>query len=231
MKRLAEEIWKESQKLILRHERYAKDLHDEIRRRMRRSNKILQKTVFRPASWSLAPGFNPYIVRSRSDSIAHSIRLKLRRRTYEPRCAVSYSVPKEDGSERKVSVFQVPDACISRLVFKSLLQKNRPRLSAYSFAYRADLTVHDAIQHIAGDIRGKDRVFVAEYDFSKYFDSIYHDHIWRILNDQRFLFTEVERLVMEAFLTIPMLEASVYTECADQKRHRGVPQGTSISLF
>jgi hypothetical protein len=155
----------------------------------------------------------------------------LRDRVYLPRNAVFYEVPKADGTMREVSVFQVADSAVSRLVFGNLLEKNRQRLSAYSFAYRSDLTVHDAIQHIAADIRDKPRIFVAEYDFSKYFDSIRHEHIWRTLRQQRFLVTEVEELVLRGFLEAPTLSRAAYRERGDERRTRGVPQGTSVSLF
>lgn len=231
MKQIDEAIRREARKLIVRYERYAKDLDDEFRRRNRRSGRNDRKQVLRPSYWSLADGFNPYLVRSRVQRIGFAVRSSLKRYTYVPRCAVSYSVPKSEGTLRKVSVFQIADAAISRLAFKSLLDKNRCRLSAYSFAYREDLTVHDAIQHIAGDIRDKKRVFVAEYDFSRYFDSIYHEHIWRILTDRQFLFTQVEKVIIDAFLSVPILDESQYVEIADVRRERGLPQGTSISLF
>jgi hypothetical protein len=140
-------------------------------------------------------------------------------------------VPKADGSNRTVSVFQVADAAVSRLIFRSLLEKNRQRLSAYSFAYRRDLTVHDAIQHIAADIVGRERIFIAEYDFAKYFQSILHEHIWRILQDQRFLVTDLEHRVLDAFLKVPTADIATYVESGGDSRIRGLPEGTSVSLF
>jgi hypothetical protein len=228
---LAMEIAKEAEKLIRRHERYAKDIVDEFKRRNRRTQRSAIPTVLRPEYWDLSPGFQPYLVRSRSQHIGRSVRLALRDRVYLPRNAVFYEVPKADGTMREVSVFQVADSAVSRLVFGNLLEKNRQRLSAYSFAYRSDLTVHDAIQHIAADIRDKPRIFVAEYDFSKYFDSIRHEHIWRTLRQQRFLVTEVEELVLRGFLEAPTLSRAAYRERGDERRTRGVPQGTSVSLF
>lgn len=231
MTRIAGAIIGEAEKIIVRHERYMRELHDEFVRRNRRSGRNDQKQILTPTYWSCATGFNPYLVRSRADRIGHSIKAALREKTYAPRCPVSYPVAKADGSQRDVSVFQVPDAAISRLFYKSLLEKNRSRLSAYSFAYREDLTVHDAIQHIAGDIKGKARVFIAEYDFSKYFDSILHDHIWNILRERGFLMTGVEERVIEAFLHVETVPLRSYTEASSGERKRGVPQGTSMSLF
>lgn len=176
---LADEILDEAQRLIRRHERYAQDLTDEFRRRNRRTGAADVPNILRPSYWDVDPGFNPYLVRARNERIGRSIRARLRGREYEPRNAVCFEVPKPDGTMREVSVFQVADSAVSRVVFNSLLRKNRQRLSAYSFAYRSDVTVHDAIQHIAADIRDKPRIFVAEYDFTRYFDSILHEHVWQ----------------------------------------------------
>lgn len=228
---LADEVHNEALKLIRRHERYAQDLSDEFKRRNRRTGDRSVPTVYRPGYWDVDAGFNPYLVRARSERIARSIRASLRSKTYIPRNAVSFSVPKADGTMRDVSVFQVADSAVSRVIFRGLLHKNRQRLSAYSFAYRRDLTVHDAIQHIAADIRDKPRIFVAEYDFTKYFDSILHEHIWRILRQQRFLLTDVESKVLQGFLETPTLSQTSYVASGSPRRTRGVPQGTSVSLF
>ncbi len=228
---LADEILDEAQRLIRRHERYAQELSDEFRRRNRRTGAADVPNVLRPSYWDVDPGFNPYLVRARNERIGRSIRARLRGREYEPRNAVCFEVPKPDGTMREVSVFQVADSAVSRVVFNSLLRKNRQRPSAYSFAYRSDLTVHDAIQHIAADIRDKPRIFVAEYDFTRYFDSILHEHVWRTLRQQRFLLTEVEKRVLQGFLETPTLKQNAYTPGGTARRERGVPQGTSVSLF
>lgn len=231
MTRIASVVRDEAEKIIARYERYMRDLHDEFVRRNRRSGRNDEKEILTPSYWRSASGFNPYLVRSRADRIGHSIKEALRKNSYAPRCPVSYAVDKGDGTKREVAVFQVPDAALSRLFYKSLLNKNRSRLSAYSFAYREDLTVHDAIQHIAGDIKGKDRVFIAEYDFSKYFDSILHEHIWSILRERGFLMTAVEARVIDAFLHVDTVPIDAYVEQSPKTRERGVPQGTSMSLF
>ena len=228
---VAQEIGVEAQRLIVRHEKYAKDLADEFERRNRRTGRSDEYVVLRPQYWAAANGFNPYLVRANHERIGRSIRTALRNLEYRPRNSIIYQVPKGENDFRKVAVFQVADSAVSRVVFHNLLQKNRQKLSAYSFAYRADLTVHDAIQHISSDIRGKPRIFVAEYDFSKYFESIRHEHIWQTLQQQRFLFTEVERHVMSAFLNCASLLGDDYVEFGSLSRDVGVPQGTSISLF
>ncbi len=225
-------ISEEAAKLIKRFEIYARDLADEqVRRRRRTTSPGPPLRVMRPAYWSSAPGFNPYLVRARQDRIAHSIQRSVRLRTYRPRNAVGYEIDKPDGSVRRVAVFQVADNAVSRRVFSSLLEKNRAKLSAHSYAYRDDITAHDAIQYIRTEFESRDRLFIAEYDFSAFFDTIDHDHIWRTIKDQHFLLTTAEEKVIASFLEAPTIPLSGYNERGGPMRERGVPQGTSISLF
>jgi hypothetical protein len=50
--------------------------------------------------------------------------------------------PRKDGGKRAVSVFQVSDNAISRLIYERLLDKNARHFSAHAYAYRKDLTIH-----------------------------------------------------------------------------------------
>ncbi|MXW42271.1 MAG: hypothetical protein F4138_03370 [Acidimicrobiia bacterium] len=86
------------------------------------------------------------------------------------------------------------------------------------------------MQYVRSEFKNRSRIFVAEYDFSKFFDTIDHDHIRRVLNDQ-FLLTEVERCTIEGFLRVAPSVGSPYNPNGDKVREKGVPQGTSISLF
>lgn len=222
----------EAFKLIRRHERYAQLLGEETARRRRRTTRYEPALeVLRPAYWDLAPAFNPYIVRSRADRISHAIRSKLADGVYQPLPPVSYRVPKKGGGDRSVAVFPVADNAVSRFYFKSLLQKNRPRLSSRSYAYREDLTAHDALQHIQAEFAPRQRLFIAEYDFSDFFSSIRHEYILTTLEEQRYLITRRESQVIEAFLNTPEAQAPENYSVSATRRGRGVPQGTSISLF
>ncbi len=184
-----------------------------------------------PDYWSADKGFDPYYVKSHKTGIAYAIDKALATGVYKPRPAAKYSVPKDDGSTREVSVFQVADNAVSNLTFSRLIEKNARHLSAHAYAYRRDLTVHDAVLHVCSDIQSKSRIFVAEFDFSKFFDSIAHEHIRRVLRDQRFFLTERENKVIDAFLRAPALDAHSYDHETTNERTKGIPQGTSISLF
>lgn len=224
-------IYEEAHKLVVRHQKYASNLAIGLRRKERRSGVLPPKTIRFPLYWAADEGFNPYHVQSHAKGIAFAIDKALTANEYQPRPAVEYQVPKKDGGIRTVAVFQVADNAISRLTFKRLMAKNAPHFSANSYAYRDDLGIHDAIVHLSSDLQGRSRTFIAEFDFRKFFDSISHEHIRRVLKDKRFFVTDRERRIIEAFLESPVLSLSSYDVNTAIRRPKGVPQGTSISLF
>ncbi len=232
MNHLERVVRDEAEKLIRRQELHARWVTDENVRRARRvvaAPPVLR--LRRPRYWKWAPGFDPYIVRARASSIAHSITASIRKGEYAPRTPAGYVVPKSDGGERVVSVFQVADNAVSSITFRSLMEKNKGKFSGRSYAYRSDLTAHDALQYLQTEFGRSRRLFVAEYDFSNYFESIDQDYIWRTLHDGKFLITPSERQIVSAFLVAPLPATAGYAERAGVSRDRGVPQGTSISLF
>ncbi len=230
---LDQRVQQTSTRLIVEHETYAKSVHDENDRRRRRSigiPEVLQ--VRRPETWDLDPGFNPYIVRSRHQRIAHAITESLRDRSYAPRHPAGFSVPKPSGGERIISTFQIADEVISNRLLRSLTRKNLPRMSARAYAYRPDLSPHDAISYVSTEFAREHRLFVAEYDFSKFFDTVDHDFLLETLDTMGITRTPLEQYVIERFLESPEPYLSPAQKLASKPaRKRGVPQGTSISLF
>jgi RNA-directed DNA polymerase len=225
-------IRNEAEKLIKRHEMYMSNLAAELRRKSVRSGLPTTKEIIKPIHWSIANGFNPYYVKKHAKAIAKSIERKLANREYSPHPAFQYEVPKAGGGIRKISLFQVADSALSHLTFKRLMAKNARHLSASAYAYRQDLSIHDAILHIASDLQRRNRVYLAEFDFAKYFESISHKHLLDMLNDRRFYVTLRERYIIERFLKTPICAAQEYIgpHLESPKTH-GIPLGTSISLF
>lgn len=229
--RLEREIGREAQRLIVRHENIARLIAEENRRRELRSTApVLVPRPTRPRHWGLAPGFNPYLARSRVERLAHAIRQQLQNRTYAPHPPAQFFVPKPSGGERPICIYQVADAAISKMLFEGVLKKNLPLLSARAYAYRKDVSAQDAIQYVKSEFRGRTRLFIAEYDFRSYFDNIDHEHVRQMLRDH-FLLTEVERSAIENFLVTGSCPPTGYLNEDGPKRDRGIPQGTSISLL
>jgi RNA-directed DNA polymerase len=229
--RIEQEILREARRLIVRHETKGRLLAEEHDRRTKRSTAAQPPLKLRrPSHWSVDPGFDPYLTRSRSERISHSVRASLAARAYRPRHPYSFEVAKPDGGTRTVCIYQVADSAVSKMIFEGVLKKNLPILSARAYAYRKDLSAQNAIQYLKSEFTGRSRLYVAEYDFRKYFDTISHDHIRRVL-EAYFLLTAVERHAIEGFLRVGPSSAASYEPIDGPERTEGIPQGTSISLF
>lgn len=209
-------IEKESEKLSLRHHAYHNAVALENKRKKNRQRGAILVQAEKPEHWNADKKFNPFYVGKNSRAIAKSIARKISERAYSPNPPEISSKPKKDGGFRDVSMYQIPDAAVSSFYYHRLINKNKHRFSSFSYAYRNDRNVHFAIQDIAIELSNYSRVFVAEFDFSKYFDSIDHDYLYDQFDKNGFLVSNEERFVIKAFLA---------------SRDRGIPQGTSISLF
>ncbi|VWD37369.1 putative reverse transcriptase-Group II intron [Burkholderia contaminans] len=215
-RQLVECITRECDKLILRHQNYHNNLHLEWLRNKRRIADAPPKIIKEPESWSLDRKFNPFYVKSKVKAIAKSISRKIEAGLYTPEAPHHKTIPKANGGTRELTIYQIPDAAVSRYFYERLLAKNRHRFSSFSYAYRNDRNVHFAIQDIAIDLSEDARTFIAEFDFSDFFGSINHNYLYNQFDANGFLISEQEKGVIRAFLST---------------REKGIPQGTSISLF
>ena len=222
----------ECEKHIERYFEYLKDLHEYGLRKTSREGIPFKKDIKPRPWWALAPSFNPFKVRVGRvlETYAHTLATKIRRKQYRPKPCVLYFITKEDGSRRPLNIFQLPDAAVSGLIFKSLLRKNATRFSAYSYAYREDKTPHHAVFDIFCEWSRLDRVYVAEYDFSKFFDKISHKYVLEVLDKEGFIMSPEERHVVQAFLKSKCAEKNCHPTGAVERKE-GIPQGTSVSLF
>lgn len=215
-KHLVAIIGEEAEKLTQRYHAYHNVLELEHIRKSKRMSNVLNKQVIKPEYWSVEKKFDPFYVHKRRRQIARSIAKKIKDGTYAPNPPQTMQIPKTSGGFRSVTIYQIPDAAVSRLIYQQLLKKNRHRFSSFSYAYRNDRNVHFAIQDIAIELSQTSRVFVAEFDFSKFFDSIDHDYLFAQFDKNGFLISDQEDKVIRSFL---------------RNRGVGIPQGTSISLF
>lgn len=216
-KKIASAIKSEAEKLIQRYHEYHNNIHAEFLRNKKRLGDLAPpKTIEKPNYWSFDPKFNPFYVKRKHKSIARSIARKIASRQYAPNKPFIKKVPKSGGGDRPVTIYQIPDAAISKLFFNRLLAKNRHRFSSFSYAYRNDRNVHFAIQDIAVDLKNNERIFIAEFDFSDFFGSISHDYLFDQFCENGFFISPEEKFIIRSFL---------------KNRNVGIPQGTSISLF
>ena len=209
-------IKEESEKLISRYHYYHNNLHRENIRNNKRFGKKNKKNVQQPSYWKENNKFNPFYTRRKAKSISISIVKKINNRTYTPNKPHIKKIPKKPNGFREVSIYQIPDAAVSKLFYINLLSKNKHRFSSFSYAYRHDRNVHFAIQDIGIDVSESKRTFIAEFDFSDFFGSISHNYLENQFNKNGFFVSDEEKYIIKEFL---------------KGREKGIPQGTSISLF
>jgi len=208
----------EAEKLISRFHRYHNRLERAHQMEKKRVRDVAPKVIKEPPYWTTDRKFNPFYVSSHSKAIARSMIGKIRNGTYKPFPPVTRSIPKPMGGQRTVTVFQIPDAALSNVLYRELLAKNKHRFSGFSYAYRDDRNAHFAVQDIAVDLRYYSRLFVCEVDFSDFFGSINHEYLYEQFSKNGFFISDTEAKLIRAFLS-------------HQKNGRGLPQGSSISLF
>jgi RNA-directed DNA polymerase len=214
-------------------QRYLSSLQQRARARKRFHKRTArppgQPLQLEPKHWELDQQFNPFYVRAHAESLAFAISKNIRAGTYEPRPALRFDIPKPGGGRRILSIFTVVDSAVSLWLFKRLLARNAPLFSAYSYAYRLDRNAHNAIEHIASTISHKHRVFVLEYDFKRYFDSVNHDYLKRVLKLQ-IKVSPSETNLLNAFLGHRFAHGrSAYTAKSFQRSDKGFPQGTAMT--
>jgi RNA-directed DNA polymerase len=215
-RRLTTAIKEEAKKLILRFHAHHNAVHEEYKRNTRRIANPPKKVIKTRDYWNKDPKHNPFYVYRKAKSIARSISAKIERRGYQPNKPVELTVDKPSGGTRTVTVYQVPDAAVSKYFYNRLLSKNIHRFSSFSYAYRKDRNVHFAIQDVAIGVSQEARTFVAEFDFSDFFGSISHEYLERQFHCNGFSISDEEEHVIKAFLG---------------GAGKGIPQGTAISLF
>ncbi|HEV2469637.1 MAG TPA: reverse transcriptase domain-containing protein [Candidatus Sulfotelmatobacter sp.] len=185
----------------------------------------------KPKLWELERQFNPFYVRSKAKVLAHSISQAIVQETYQPRPALHVDIPKVGGGKRTIALFTVVDSAIASWLYQSLMQKNLDRISDYAFAFRPDKNGIMAVRHLSTAAKHRYRFFIVEYDFKSFFDEIDHKYLSSVLH-KNFNVTKSEMFLIERMLKSSYAEGhSNYSAGKFVQRSKGIPQGSTLSLF
>ena len=212
---------KRSEDQIKNHQKAKNHALLEHRRRKNRDISYHESFSFEePELWSRDKLHNPFFVRSRRRQLAHSTAVAIRKRDYHPTSPERFSIPKSNGMSREVVAFNIVDESIRHYLLRSITKKNLQRLSAHSYAYLPDRGPFDALTWIKSEWSGRNRLFIAEFDFKNYFSSIEHSTLLRTIKDAELLLTPTEEFLITQFL-----------RSMEPRTGRGILQGTSLSVL
>jgi len=179
-----------------------------------------------PKSWTHHKHFDPRYCLNHSRFLAKGIWASLQVGTYKPVPSLRIDIPKGAGGVRTIDSFSVPDAAVAKVFLDNLRVRNAKIFSDSSYAYQNDKTPLDAIIRLQSALK-LEVMFISQYDFSSYFDSIEHDYLERMLSKGGpFLTTVMERNLLNAILKHDYVKGA-----QSGSRTCGTPQGHSLSLF
>jgi RNA-directed DNA polymerase len=188
-------------------------------------------TPFRaPSIWSVSSHFDPRYCLKNAKFLARVIWKRIQEGKYEPAPAIQVEIPKPNGEKRTIMVFAIPDAAVANAIFAKLRDKNARLFSPFSYAYLRDRGLFDAIIQLRSHLSGG-QSYLLEMDFSKYFDTIEHRYLEYLFEQGEFNFSSAELYTLRAFLRHRISTVKNYQVNSEKRRTRGVPQGSSVSLF
>lgn len=221
--------------------RLSKRAFDKERKQAEKEEKYRQKFLRRTGQTPTLPTvrhrmplhrhFDPKHCKRNANVIATAIWRKILDEQYDPEPAVTFEIPKPDGSKRVVTAFGIPDAAVANVLLRRTLNRNKKRLSPHSYAYHPDKNVFDAILALR-DFDKDGKLFAVQIDFEKYFDNIPANYLKKKIGDRSTVsLTPHERHVFEAFLHHRYGNSEAHRAATFKRKVKGTPQGSSASLF
>jgi RNA-directed DNA polymerase len=184
----------------------------------------------RPTYWDYDKQFDPVYCIGHARFLAKRVWSKIQSGHYEPKPAIQFEIEKPDGGTRPIMSFTIVDSAVANIFHRRLTDRNKNLFSAYSFAYRPDRSIFDAIIHLQRMLQ-PEKTYILKYDYSKYFDTIDHSYLEKLLSKETFVITRAERIVINAFLKHKFSPYPSWQIGKHSSRSIGVPQGSSLSLF
>ena len=145
--------------------------------------------------------------------------LKIRRGAYHPKASRIVEIPKVDGSMRPLAISCFEDKIVQEAIRRIMERIYEPVFLNSSYGFRPKRNCHMALTKLKEHLMSWECRAVLEIDLQKYFNSIPHEPLIRLLKlkiaDERFL-----------HLIIKMLKAPFLQDNGEAiKKREGIPSG------
>ncbi|NRA89622.1 MAG: group II intron reverse transcriptase/maturase [Simkaniaceae bacterium] len=186
----------------------------------------LLKESFQNLSRRSAPGIDGTTWKAYGDSLEDRLEdlyKRLHGGGYRPRPVRRVYIPKEDGTERPLSILCIEDKIVQQALVTALNQIYEPDFLGFSYGFRPGRGQHNALDALAYGITKRKVNWVLDLDVQKFFDTV--DHAWLLKMIQH-------RVKDSRVLSLIMRWIQVGFVDKDGKRipqKVGVPQGAVIS--
>jgi len=106
------------------------------------------------------------------DSNIQTLYRKLHQGAYKPKPARQMFIPKEDGSERGLSIICLEDKIVQQAAVQVLNQIYETDFFGFSYGFRPERGQHDALDALHVAIMKRKVNWVLDLDISKFFDTV-----------------------------------------------------------
>ena len=181
--------------------------------------------AYRRLRWQAAPGVDGVTVESYGQDLEGNLRDladRVHGGRYRPLPVRRTYIPKADGGQRPLGILALEDKIVQGAVAEVLSAIYEADFLDCSYGFRPGRSAHKALRIVREAITTEPVNWVLDADIRRYFDSVDHDWLLRMLA-HRIADLRVLRLISQ-WLRAGILEGGVYADTVE-----GTPQGAGIS--